>query len=150
MSELKALSIRQPWLDMIVSGVKVMDIRPWDIKHLGLIALYAPWQIDFSASHLFGYETPWTLVRGKLIGAAEVERVIPLDETNFINYLDQHFQVLPVGGEVFGVVLRNIKLLDKPIPYKGQTTLFSVDHGTSKLLMEGLQRGVIQNYAARW
>jgi hypothetical protein len=64
MNELKALSIRQPWLDMIACGAKTMDIRPWEMKHRGLLALHAPWQIDYGASYLFGYSLPWTLVRG--------------------------------------------------------------------------------------
>jgi hypothetical protein len=140
MSNLKALSIRQPWLDLIMRGTKVMDVRPWEMKHRGLIVLHAPWKIDMGAAYFFGYHAPWTLVRGQLVGVAEVEQVIRLDETNFIDHLDQHLQVLPVDGIAYGAVLRNVRLLDQPITYSGRQMLFPVDIGTSKVITDLLRR----------
>jgi hypothetical protein len=140
MSDLKAISIRQPWLDLIMKGVKVMDIRSWEMKHRGLIALHAPRQIDMGAAYFFGYQAPWTLVRGKLVGVAEVEQVITLDKTNFMDYLDQHLQVLPIDGIAYGIVLRNIRLLDKPIAYSGRQMLFPLDSDTAEVINNCLQR----------
>lgn len=36
---MKALSVRQPWANMIADGVKTIELRKWETKHRGLILI---------------------------------------------------------------------------------------------------------------
>jgi hypothetical protein len=38
---MKALSVRQPWADCIAEGEKTIEVRSWQTKHRGVIAIHA-------------------------------------------------------------------------------------------------------------
>jgi len=119
-----ALSIRQPWTDLIIRGVKTMEIRSWRVQRRGLIALHAPRRIDFSAAYFFGYEKPWTLLRGKIVAVAEIADVINLDSESWIELVTMHRQPLPLVEGSYGVVLKNVQPLEHPVVCRGRQMLF--------------------------
>jgi hypothetical protein len=136
MIELRGLSLHQPWVDLIVRRIKTMELRQWELKWRGTIALHATaGSIDMSTSHLFGYSDPWLLPRGKIVGLATVYDVLLLDERNFVEYFSEHRQVLPTNGPVFGIQLRDIRVLKNPIPYRGKPGLFPIDEATINDIM---------------
>ncbi len=124
MEPLVALSIRQPWIDMIVRGVKTMEIRNWTVKRRGLIALHAPRRIDFSAAYFYGYKQPWTLPRGKLIALAEITDVVELDNESWVDLVQRHRQPLPMVDGAYGVLLENVRLLERPVDCRGKQMFF--------------------------
>ena len=126
MEPLVALSIRQPWIDMIVRGVKTMEIRNWTVKRRGLIALHAPRRIDFSAAYFYGYKQPWTLPRGKLIALAEITDVVELDNESWVDLVQRHRQPLPMVDGAYGVLLDNVKLLERPVDCRGKQMFFPI------------------------
>ncbi len=126
MEPLVALSIRQPWIDMIVRGVKTMEIRNWAVKRRGLIALHAPRRIDFSAAYFYGYKQPWTLPRGKLIALAEITDVVELDNESWVDLVQRHRQPLPMVDGAYGVLLDNVKLLERPVDCRGKQMFFPI------------------------
>lgn len=126
MGPLVALSIRQPWIDMIVRGVKTMEIRNWKVKRRGLIVLHAPRRIDFSAAYFYGYKQPWTLPRGKLIALAEITDVVELDNESWVDLVQRHRQPLPMVDGAYGVLLDNVKLLERPVDCRGKQMFFPI------------------------
>ena len=49
MSELRVLSVRQPWASLIASGRKVIELRSWSTKYRGPVLIVsgrAPWRGD--------------------------------------------------------------------------------------------------------
>ncbi len=132
MENLFALSIRQPWLDMVLRGAKSMEVRNWEMRRRGSIALHAPWMIDFGAAYFYGYKDPWRLPRGKIIAVAEIEEVRELDEVSWRESLQFHRQPVPMTSGTFGIVLRNVRVLEKPIPYRGRQMPFPLDEETAE------------------
>jgi hypothetical protein len=126
METLYGLSIRQPWLDMFVRGVKTMDIRTWQVKRRGVVALHAPRRIDFSAAYFYGYERPWELPRAKIIAVADIEEVIALDSYSWDMFLQQHRQPLPMADGAYGVTLANVRVLKVPVACRGRQMLFPI------------------------
>jgi hypothetical protein len=109
---------------MIVRGVKTMEIRNWTVKRRGLIALHAPRRIDFSAAYFYGYKQPWTLPRGKLIALAEITDVVELDNESWVDLVQRHRQPLPMVDGAYGVLLDNVKLLERPVDCRGKQMFF--------------------------
>ena len=124
MEPLVALSIRQPWMDLIIRGVKTMEIRSWRVQRRGLIALHAPRRIDFSAAYFYGYKNPWTMLRGKIIAVAEIVEVINLDTQSWIEFVSMHRQPLPLLEGSYGVLLKNVRPLENPVVCRGRQMLF--------------------------
>src|SRR5574341_1800306 len=132
MEPLVALSIRQPWMDMIVRGAKAIEIRTWKVQRRGLIALHAPRRIDFSAAYLYGYRSPWTLARSKIVAVAEIADVIELNDESWLTFVTQHRQPLPMVEGAYGVVLKNVRPLERPVACKGQQMLFPLAEDVSE------------------
>jgi hypothetical protein len=126
MDRLSAISIRQPWLDMIVRGFKVMELRTWEMRERGTIALHAPKRIDFGAAYLYGYSQPWLLPTGKIVAVADVMDVLVLDRKSWCETLAEHRQPIPTGG-VYGIRLSNVRPLKRPIVYRGRQVIFPLN-----------------------
>lgn len=105
----KALSIRQPWVELIFKGDKTIEYRSWKINYTGDLLIHASnaqnkdvkediVNEDFSAD---------ALVFGALVGVVEITGYTG-EKGDFGWHLarPRHFQV--------------------PIPYKGATGIFSV------------------------
>lgn len=124
METLYGISIRQPWLDMIVLGVKTMDIRTWQVKRRGIVALHAPRRIDFSAAYFYGYKSPWNLPRAKIVAIADIDDVLALESDSWQTFLHQHRQPLPMADGAYGVILTNVRALKVPVGCRGRQMLF--------------------------
>jgi hypothetical protein len=65
---MRALSIRQPWAGLIVSGAKRLEVRSWPTKHRGPLLVCAGAAVDRNARHLLAGDE----LRGHAIGVVEV------------------------------------------------------------------------------
>lgn len=124
METLYALSIRQPWLDMIIRRIKTLEIRSWEVRRRGIVALHAPRRIDFSAAYFYGYKSPWTLPRAKIVAVADIADVFPLESDSWESFLEQHRQPLPMADGAYGVRLANVRVLERPVACRGRQMLF--------------------------
>ena len=128
--ELFALSVRQPWLDMIIRGAKTMEIRSWEVRRRGIVALHGPMRIDFGAAHFFGYKSPWLLPRGGILAVAVIMEVRPMSVESWGETLSMHRQPVPMVGGAYGVILGDVRKLAKPVPCRGRQMLFPLDSQT--------------------
>jgi len=117
---------------MILRGVKTLEIRTWKVQRRGLIALHAPRRIDFSAAYLYGYRSPWTLARSKIVAVAEIADVIELNDESWLTFVTRHRQPLPMVEGAYGVFLKNVCPLERPVACKGQQMLFPLSHDVSE------------------
>src|SRR5688500_13358768 len=67
---MKALSLRQPWGDLLVHGVKDVENRRWSTRHRGLLVIHAAKTLDVEAMERVGH----LLTPGAAEGGADRDR----------------------------------------------------------------------------
>lgn len=119
-SQIPCLSVKQPFADLIVDGLKTVELRNWRTKHRGWVLIHASKTIDF------GYHEKWNdLITssnsqqyGKIIGAAVL---ISCQKSN------DSLQKLALydGSEYrYAWLLEDAQRLPKPVDYRGRPGLF--------------------------
>jgi hypothetical protein len=117
---MKALSLKQPWAELIVSGKKIIETRKWKTKFRGEFYIYSSKIFNKYHCEEFGIKNPTT---GALIGKAELVDVKEYkNEQEFKEDYNKHFAKNFVK---YGYILKNIKRI-KPIPCKGRLNFFEV------------------------
>ncbi|MSR31552.1 MAG: hypothetical protein EXR99_08615 [Gemmataceae bacterium] len=128
---MKALSLRQPWAQLLALGIRTFDIRSWRTGQRGRIFLHAgfstlaqlrpvcanPWVVQNLKDNGLTVET---LPRQALVGEVGLADCVPLEEFTFpqeCGPLD-----LPDRGWVW--LFENPAPLPWPIPYPGRLGLF--------------------------
>lgn len=93
---LKVLSLRQPWAQLVVLGLKRWETRAWSTNYRGQLAIHAATRRPFGAQDLefddggnlarlygrlrdAGY-TPATLPRGAVVGAVMLDQVLRIED----------------------------------------------------------------------
>ena len=94
---MKALSIRQPWAELILQGRKTIELRTWTTNYRGRLAVHAAQTVEETACQVHGLD-PTTLPRGALLGTVEVVEVTPLDEALWEDLRQQHLGLGPFPG----------------------------------------------------
>jgi hypothetical protein len=123
---LKTLSIRHPWIDLILAGLKTIEVRSWATGHRGYILLHAGATLGrleraayewLRRDHDIGLEPPAT-PRSGIVGAAEVVEVRRLGRDD----LRAPFVSAESIGE-FAWVLRDVRPINL-VPCPGRLGLF--------------------------
>lgn len=111
---MKAISIRQPWAQLIVLGIKDIENRSWRTKYRGKVIVHASLKVDWKAVKDLGIkEKHWPIFqknRGGIVG-----------ETEIVDCVTQSKSVWFEGP--FGFVLTNSKSLPFK-PMKGKLGIF--------------------------
>lgn len=121
---MKCLSVSQPFAELIISGVKSIDLRGWSTKHRGDILIHAPKKIMKSECQRFGISNP---VTGAIVGRAslvDVKRYHGISELNDDSHL--HLAQNNLERKRYGFLLEKPYRFATPIPQKGQLGLFEV------------------------
>lgn len=122
---MKALSIRQPWAELIMQGRKTIELREWRTTHRGLLAIQAGKQVDTASCRRHGLNSD-ALPRGVIVGTVEVVEMVDFDPELWDALRDQHLHPGPGPGNWRGWRLRNPRRLEEPIPCRGLPGLFQV------------------------
>ena len=122
---MKALSIRQPWAELIIQGCKTIELRTWTTHHRGRLAVHAAQTVEEADCPVHGLD-PVALPRGALVGTVEVVEVTPLDEALWAALRAQHLGQGPFPGPWYGWRLADPQRLPQPIPLTGRMGLFNV------------------------
>ena len=122
---MKALSIRQPWVELILAGRKTIELRTWHTKYRGKIAIHAAQKMN--TQHCKTYDLdPDSLVRGALAGTVELVEIIKLDETQYEALRDSHLSPKDWPGGLYGWKFMQPIRLEQPIVMNGKQGLFTV------------------------
>jgi hypothetical protein len=122
---MKAISIRQPWAELILQGRKTIELRTWQTNHRGRIAIHASQTVGEEACIAYDLD-PARVVRGALVGTVELVDILPLDERGWEALRDRHLSLHDFPGPVFGWRLKDPQRLPQPIPMHGRMSLFNV------------------------
>jgi len=118
---MKALSLKQPWAELILLGKKKMEIRKWNTKFRGTFLIHASKNMDKKAIEKFGFEK---LQTGGIVGKADLIDVKKYDnEEDFGKDKNMHLATKNFGN--YGFILKNVKRLEFQ-PLKGKLNFFNV------------------------
>lgn len=121
---MKALSLKQPWAELILQGKKTIEIRKWNTKFRGRFLIHASLQPNKGQMERFGITAPQL---GSIIGEAELVDVIKYTTKEaFDADFQKHFATTYVFDKrLYGFVLKNVKRV-APKPFKGRLNFFEV------------------------
>jgi hypothetical protein len=134
---MRALSIRQPWDELILSGLKTIETRTWRTSQRGLIAIHAGWIVDEDICALYGFD-PAGLPRGGLVGTVEVLDVFAFTAETWRDLRDQHCVPEDDPDGRVGWWLANPRRLSDLIPLRGLPGLFPLEPTITALIERSL------------
>ncbi len=105
---MKALSIKQPYAELILSGRKTIEIRKWNTKFRGEFLIHASKNSDKKSMKKFGFDN---LPLGAIVGKARLIDVKKyIDSKEFKNNYNEHLATEDFGN--YGFLLDNVKKLE--------------------------------------
>jgi hypothetical protein len=111
---MKALSLKQPWAELVVSGLKKIEIRKWNTKFRGDFLIHASKVPDNVAMERFGFKD---LPFGRIVGKAKLINVKKyIDKDEFVK--DKWLHLATSDFENYGFILEDVKMV-KEIKCKG-------------------------------
>jgi hypothetical protein len=108
----RAITIRQPWAELIVRGTKDVENRSWRTHHRGPLLIHAGARAHAELFEEHG--VPDSAERGAIIGVVEV-----------VDCTQDHTSPWHEEG-TWGWYLTGARRFEKPIPLKGRRGLFEV------------------------
>jgi hypothetical protein len=126
---MKCLSLKQPFADLLAHGEKTIELRKWNTSFRGEFLIHASKNIDIESCERLDMDTN-KLTVGAIIGSAFLYDVKEYNNREeFERDRHKHFSVVTkyFEGYIYGFLVRNAKMLKKPIPYQGKLRFFEVD-----------------------
>ena len=112
---MKALSLKQPFAELIVSGKKTIELRNWNTKFRGKFLIHASKIPDSKSMKEFGFDK---LPVGVIVGEAELIEVKKY-ENDLEHKKDKSKHLANSLWGKYGFILKNVKKI-KPIEAKGK------------------------------
>ncbi len=103
----KAISLKQPWANLVADGKKTIETRKWMTRYRGDLVICSS-------------QKPSIHPAGYAIAIAEVYAIRPMQEKD---ERQARCKVYPRAQSWF---LRNIRKFDRPIPIKGRLGIFDL------------------------
>jgi predicted transcriptional regulator len=130
---MKALSLKQPMAELILTGKKTMETRHWNTKFRGEFLIHAS-SVDEEWCKHHSIDTD-VLPTGAIVGKAKLLAVFKFKSLEQFRGMKREHQVLDDAsykdGRTYGFLLSDISKM-KPIKCKGSLNFFDV-----KLRQEG-------------
>ena len=112
---MKALSLKQPWVELILKGKKKIEVRKWKTNFRGEFLIHSSKSPDVKSMKRFGFTS---LPCGFILGKANLVKIKEYkSEEEFNNDKDLHLATRVLG--TYGFILNNINRIE-PIPAKGR------------------------------
>jgi hypothetical protein len=121
---MKALSIRHPWVDLILAGTKTIEIRTWATRYRGPLLLHASGAYGISereAAARLRLPPPDPLTLGAIVGIAELVDCRPVRKEDW-----KSAGLPPLAGKLWAWVLAEPRPVG-PVAQAGSRTLFDID-----------------------
>jgi len=117
---MKAISIKQPWANLICSGRKTCEIRSWQTKHRGDILIVSSLLPDSWAMKDFNFSRK-DLLFGKALCIAELYKIEKMERRH------EQLALCDFSPDLFAWHLRNIRQIE-PFPVKGKLSIYNVEY----------------------
>ncbi len=120
---MKALSLKQPWAELVVSGKKTIEVRKWNTHFRGEFLVHASKSTNKEREQELEFKD---LPTGCIVGKATLVDVKKYQsQKEFEKDADKHFAKEWWSPKVHGFILKNAKRV-KPKEVKGQLNFFEV------------------------
>ena len=126
---MKALTVRQPWAWAIMQGIKTVENRTWFTKERGIVAIHSAKVID-SLEYSIASSDIETFGQVKPPRSSEVHKGFILGIVELVDCISDREKLsdkddLWYEGN-YGFVLRNPRILSRPLIWKGQLGFWNV------------------------
>lgn len=122
---MKALSLKQPFAELILQGRKTIELRKWNTHFRGDFLIHASKQADQAAMKQFGFDV---LPCGFIVGKATLADVKEYgSEKEFDEDKEKHLASREWG--MYGFILKNVERC-RPTAAKGKLNFWEY-HNTS-------------------
>ena len=112
---MKAITIKQPWATLIMSGVKRFEFRSWKTNFRGDVLIHAGKGIDKEAVERLAKYLPDELPMGKILGKVTITDCVSFSRN-------------------FGFQMENVVPFKKQIDAKGQLGFWNIDIDEKELI----------------
>jgi hypothetical protein len=127
---LPALSIRQPWASMIISGMKTIELRSWQTTHRGWLWIHSGKKADLDALELLD-EAPRQYQTGGLLGIAHLADVRRIETpAEWRSLRSAHRSPSAFHEGAYGWRFSDAIALRRMAPSMGELFLFPLDAKT--------------------
>jgi len=120
---MKALSLKQPFAELILQGRKTIELRKWNTKFRGEFLIHASKKPDEKAMKEFGFGN---LPCGFIVGKATLTDVKKY-ENKKEHKKDKELHLDSDAWGKFGFILKNVKRIN-PIPAKGKLNFWEFEN----------------------
>jgi hypothetical protein len=131
--EWPALSVRQPWAELLLAGRKSIELRSWTTDYRGRLWLHASLKADPAMESRFGYKD---LFRGGFVGSIRLIAIVPFTNQRWLQWGERH---LDPGGYRTGLlawIMDEPRRFRTPVIARGQIGLFTPDSNVVRQLKE--------------
>lgn len=123
-NQIKALSLKQPWAELVLQGRKKIEIRKWNTNFRGEFLIHSSKIPDEKAMKQFGFnDRPLGFIIGR-VTLVDVKEYKTEKEFN----ADKHLHLATSEFGKFGFILENPKRVSPIIPAKGFLNFWNVDN----------------------
>lgn len=120
----KALSIQQPWANLVVWGLKSIEIRTWSTRYRGSLLIHASQNVDKKALKRFPMQQQSL---GAVIGRVELVDVRPFTEELWAESADAHLDSGAYVSGLYAWFIADPVPLEHSVPCRGKPGLFEVN-----------------------
>jgi hypothetical protein len=119
---MRALTIRQPWAELILRGRKRFELRSWKTKYRGPLVIHAAAHVHNNFAVELGLN-PDRLVSGAFVGVAILKEVRPFTRADSKLLLKRRADIGGWESGLYSWVLTRPRRLARPIRGKGKLGL---------------------------
>ncbi len=121
--EMKALSLKQPYAELVVSGKKTIELRKWNTTFRGEFLIHASKIPDEEAMKKFQFNN---LPIGKIVGKATLVDVKHYKNKEELEQ-DKKLHLADSAWGDYGFILKNVSRVEE-IPCKGNLHFWDFDY----------------------
>jgi hypothetical protein len=132
-NSMKCLSLRQPYVELLVSGRKTIELRKWNTNFRGEFLIHTSKNVNKEKCKSLGIEHT-KLTDGSITGRAILYDVRGYDnKAQFMKDKSRHSVDTNIfNSYMYGFMIRNAHRLKYPVPYSGRLGFFEVDQSILK------------------
>lgn len=115
--KMKAISLKQPWANLVIQGKKIVETRVWRTNYRGDLVICSSKKPDYAHVHPTITREPM----GYALGVVELYDIIRMNKSHEKDAMCQLYE----NAQAW--LIRNIREFIKPIPVNGQLNIFNIE-----------------------
>jgi ASCH domain len=132
-----ALSVRQPWAELILQQRKTIEVREWSDPYRGPLWLHTGQKsVETAEEHFHIHNT----FKGGFVGLVTVLDIVTFDSSRWEQWRSLHLVPGPPGFQSYAWLLSSPVRLDRPVPARGHLRLFNPDAALEASLLGAVPR----------